>query len=298
MRQGAVRTIMIAHYPAACEKLVTMEQKSPVQQIDLDAYLSRIGYAGPREASLDVLRAIHGLHPACIAFENLDPLLGRRIHLDMPSVAAKLIGARRGGYCFEQNGLFSQVLAALGFRATGLAARVLLGHTPANSRRSHMLLRVDLEERRYIADVGFGSWAMSAPLDLDSEGEQMTPHGPFRIVRPGDLFEVQTVMDGQWVPLYRFSLEEQLAMDYEVSNWFCATHPESKFTTHLMAARLPAGKRLGLSNRRFSIHANGTTERRILANVEEIADVLEREFAISLPAPREELLAALARVPA
>jgi N-hydroxyarylamine O-acetyltransferase len=276
-----------------------MEQNNLAQGLDLDAYFSRIGYAGPREASLDVLRAIHGLHPACIAFENLDPLLGRRIHLDLPSVAAKLIGARRGGYCFEQNGLFSQVLAALGFRVTGLAARVLLGHTPANSRRSHMLLKVELAGARYIADVGFGSWAMSAPLDLDGEAEQMTPHGPFRIERHGQsLFEVQTIINGEWVSLYRFSLEEQMPMDYEVSNWICATHPESKFTTHLMAARLPPGKRLGLLNGRFSIHANGTTERRVLESAEDIADVLEREFGIALPAPREELLAALARLPA
>jgi N-hydroxyarylamine O-acetyltransferase len=276
-----------------------MEQMNPADGIDLDAYFARIGYTGPREPTIDVLRTLHGLHPATIAFENLDPLLGRRIHLELPSIAAKLIQARRGGYCFEQNGLLSQVLATLGFRVVGLAARVLLGHTPANSRRSHMLLRIDLEGRRYIADVGFGSWAMSAPLDLDREGEQMTPHGPFRILEQRDLFEVQTIMAGEWVPLYRFSLEEQLPMDYEVSNWFCATHPESKFTTHLMAARLPPGKRLGLLNRRFSIHhRGGDTERRMLTSAEDIADVLEREFGISLPVPREALLAALARVPA
>jgi N-hydroxyarylamine O-acetyltransferase len=277
-----------------------MEQKNPSEGIDLDAYFARIGYCGPREASLDVLRAIHGLHPATIAFENLDPLLGRRIHLDMPSVAAKLVQARRGGYCFEQNGLLSRALTALGFCVTGLAARVLLGHAPGTTRRSHMLLRVDLGGRRYIADVGFGSWAMSASLDLDKGGEQQTPHGPFRIARHGEpLFDVQTIINGEWVTLYRFSLEEQFLMDYEVSNWFCSTHPESKFTKDLMAARLPPGKRLGLLNRRLSIHhAGGRTERRILASVEEIADVLELEFGISLPIPREELLAALARVPA
>ena len=271
-----------------------------LEMSDLDAYFARIGYFGPREATLDALRAIHALHPASIAFENLDPLLGRRIHLDTPAVAAKLVHAHRGGYCFEQNGLFSWVLTTLGFRVTGLAARVLIGHAPGRTRRSHMLLKVDLAEGRYIADAGFGSWAMSGPLDLDREGEQQTPHGPFRIARHNEqLFDVQTIITGDWTTLYRFSLEEQLPMDYEVSNWFCSTHPESKFTTDLMAARLPPGKRLGLLNRRFSIHhPDGRTERRTLASVEEIADVLEQEFAISLPTPREELLAALARVPA
>jgi N-hydroxyarylamine O-acetyltransferase len=267
---------------------------------DIDAYFARIGYSGPREASLDVLKTIHALHPASIAFENLDPLLRRRIHLDAPRIAAKLIDARRGGYCFEQNGLLYRVLTTLGFRVTGLAARVLLGHAPGTTRRSHMLVRVDLPEGHYIADVGFGSWAMSAPLDLDREGDQPTPHGAFRIVRHDDtLFDVRTMINGEWTTLYRFSLEEQMPMDYEVTNWFCATHPESKFTTDLMAARLLPGRRLGLLNRRFSIHhAGGHTERRLLAGPEEIADVLEREFAILLPTPREELLQTLARVPA
>ena len=209
-----------------------------------------------------------------------------------------MVHAKRGGYCFEQNGLLLCALATLGFRVTGLAARVFIGQTPGRTRRSHMLVKVDLAEARYIADVGFGGWAMSAPLNLDQEGEQETPHGPFRIVRNRDYFEVQTILDGQWMTLYRFSLEEQLPMDYEVSNWFCSTHPESKFTTDLMVARLPQGKRLGLLNRRFSIHhPDGRTERRELKSAAEIAEVLETQFAITLPTPREELLAALARLP-
>ena len=267
------------------------------ETVDLDAYFSRIGYSGPREPTLQTLRAIHALHPAAIAFENLDPLLGRRIHLDMASVERKLVQARRGGYCFEQNGLFSYVLSTLGYSVTGLAARVFIGQTPGRTRRSHMLVKVDLTEGRYIADVGFGGWAMSAPLDLDRDGDQETPHGPFRIVRHDEYFEVQTILDGQWMTLYRFSLEEQLPMDYEISNWFCSTHPESKFTTDLMVARLPLGRRLGLLNRRFSVHyPDGRTERRELTSAVEIAEVLEKEFAVCLPTPREELLLALARV--
>ena len=267
--------------------------------MDLDAYFARIFYTGSRKPTLDTLRALHALHPAAIAFENLDPLLGRRVHLDSASLEGKLVHAKRGGYCFEQNGLFASALKALGFRVTGLAAGVFIRHTPGRTRRSHMLLRIELPEGNYIADVGFGGWALSAPLKLDEEGEQETPHGPFRIVRDGDYFEQQTIIEGEWMTLYRFSLEEQLPQDYEVSNWYCSTHPESKFTTDLMVARLPPGKRLGLINRRFSIHhPDGSTERRELKDAGEIASVLEREFGIVLPGPREELLAALARLPA
>jgi len=267
--------------------------------IDLDAYFARIGYSGPRAATLDVLKALHALHPAAIAFENLDPLLGRRIHLDRDALENKLVTAGRGGYCFEHNGLFAAALTALGFRVTGLAARVYVKETPGRISRSHMVLLIEFAGARYIADVGFGGWTLSAPLKLDEEAEQKTPHGPFRMLRDDEAFVQQTLMDGVWTTLYRFSLEEQMAADYEVSNWYCSAHPESRFKTELMVARVPKGLRLGLLNRRLSIHhPDGSVERRELKDAEEIASVLEKDFAIRLPEPRAELLAALAKLPA
>jgi len=265
--------------------------------IDIGAYLARIGYSGPRAPTLGTLRGLHALHPAAIAFENLDPLLGVRVRLDPPSVERKLVQARRGGYCFEQNGLFALALIALGFNVVGLAAHVYINQVPGRIRRSHMLLKVDLSEGPYIADVGFGAWALSGPLRLLDEGEQETPHGPFRVTRAGEYFDVQTVVDGGWTTLYRFMLEEQLPQDYEVSNWYCSTHPESRFTTELMVARLPDGRRLGMLNNRLSVHyPDGRTERRELKSAGEIADVLENEFLIRLPEPREEVMAALAKL--
>jgi N-hydroxyarylamine O-acetyltransferase len=267
-------------------------------QIDLDAYFARIGYSGPRAATLDVLKELHALHPDAIAFENLDPLLGRRVRLDAAALEKKLVHEGRGGYCFEHNGLFAAALTALGFRVKGLAARVYIKDTPGRISRSHMVLLVELPQGRYIADVGFGGWTLSAPLKLDEEGEQETPHGPFRIVRDGGYFFQKTLIDGTWSITYRFDLEEQFPPDYEVSNWYCATHPESRFTTELMVARVPKGLRLGLMNRRFSIHYDGgRVERHELKDAGEIASVLERDFAIRLPEPRSELLAALSRLP-
>jgi N-hydroxyarylamine O-acetyltransferase len=265
--------------------------------IDIGAYFTRIGYSGPRAATLETLRALHALHPAAISFENLDPLRGVRIHLNPASVEKKLVGAGRGGYCFEQNGLFALALAGLGFKVTGLAARVYIKTEPGKIRRSHMLVKVDLPEGPYIADVGFGAWALSGPLELYDKGEQETPHGPFRVAPVGDYFDVQTVVDGQWTTLYRFMLEEQMPADYEVANWYCSTHPNSRFLTELMVARLPAGRRLGMLNNRLSIHyPDGRTERRELRSADEIADALENEFLIRLPQPRDELIAALAKL--
>ncbi len=265
--------------------------------IDLDAYFKRIGYAGARTATLETLKALHALHPAAIAFENLDPLMGVRVRLDAESGERKIVRDGRGGYCFEQNGLFLHVLTALGFKVTGLAARVYVKTEPGRIRRSHMVLKVDLPEGSYIADVGFGAWAMSAPLSLQDRGEQHTPHGPCRIKATGDYFDVETEVDGEWTILYRFMLEEQTPADYEVTNWYCSTHPNSGFTTTIMIARLPAGRRLGLLNHRFSVHyPDGRTERRELKDADEIASVLESEFLIRLPEPRGALMAALAKL--
>jgi N-hydroxyarylamine O-acetyltransferase len=265
--------------------------------IDIDAYLKRIGYAGTREPTLETLRALHALHAGAISFENLDVLLKRRIHLGAAALEQKLVRDKRGGYCFEQNGLFAAALETLGYDVTGLAARVYIRQTPGRIQRSHMLLLVKFPEGPYIADVGFGAWALSAPLKLHETREQETPHGPYRIVQGDGDFLEQTIVDGEWTTLYRFTLEEQLPQDYEVCNWYCSTHPESRFLTDLMVARVPAGKRLGLLNNRFSIHyPDGKSERRELTSPQEIAAILEDEFAISLPEPRAELLAALAHL--
>jgi len=277
--------------------MVRLRENSVTDTIDLDAYFARIGYSGPRNATLETLRALHALHPGSIAFENLDPLMGRRVHLDMGSVQRKLVEGRRGGYCFEQNGLFAEVLSRLGFVVAGLSARVLMGAAPGTTRRSHMLLKVSLPEGDYIADVGFGSRTLSAPLRLRDEAEQETPNGPRRVLRAGGDFDLSIPIDGEWKTIYRFSLEEHYDQDYEVANWYTSTHPDSPFTKRLMAARTEPERMLGLLDNQFAIHRpDGTTERRQLKNAGEIADVLEREFGICLPTPREELMGVLARL--
>ena len=125
---------------------------------DIDGYCARIGYAGPRERTPAVLRAIVAGHTAAIPFENLDVLAKRPIRLDLPALREKLVHQRRGGYCYEHNLLLLDVLLALGFRAGGLAARVHRSRPPGViPPRAHMLLRVDLGEGSYLVDVGFGT---------------------------------------------------------------------------------------------------------------------------------------------
>jgi N-hydroxyarylamine O-acetyltransferase len=265
--------------------------------IDLDAYCARIGYAGPRTPTLETLKAIHALHPQAIAFENLDPLLRRPVTLDAASLEAKLVKGGRGGWCFEQNGLFKHALEALGFRVTGLAGRVLWnrpdGTMPA---RSHMVLKLDVRGETFIADVGFGGLTLTAPLRLEADIEQQTPHETFRLARLNGGFRLDAQLRGEWKPVYRFDLAEQFPIDYEVSNHFLLTHPSSPFLSLLMAARVEPERRLALSNNELAVHhRGGKTERRRLGSPTEIRRVLEQDFALTLP-DDPGLDAALARL--
>jgi N-hydroxyarylamine O-acetyltransferase len=257
----------------------------PDASLDLDAYLARIGYGGPREPSLEALQAVHLLHPQSISFENLDPLLGRPVKLDIASLQPKMIESRRGGYCFEHNLLFMHALKALGFSVTGLAARVLWGQPEdAITPRSHMLLRIELDGKTYVADVGFGGLTQTGPLLLVPGLEQETPHEPFRILETGDHFRMQASTGDDWRTLYRFDLQRQYEVDYAVSNYFLSTSPTSHFLSSLAAARAGPGRRYALRNNRLSIHHTGSrSEQREIETAAELSGTLENLFDIDIP---------------
>jgi N-hydroxyarylamine O-acetyltransferase len=255
------------------------------QPIDLARYLDRIGHVGQVHPTLATLQRLHLRHVQAIPFENLNPLLRRPVRLDVEAVQEKLVLGGRGGYCFEQNLLFSRVLEAVGFRITPLAARVLWNRpeTPV-APRSHMLLRVEVEGDPYIADVGFGGLTLTAPLRLVAGIEQETPHEPFRLARSGDDFTLQAKVAGAWRALYRFDLQRQHLADYEVSNYFLTTHPSSQFIARLIAARPAPGRRYALLDNELAVHhLNGPTERRTLASGAALREALMRDFLLTLP---------------
>ena len=256
-------------------------------EIDLESYFDRIAYVGPRAPALDTLAAIHAAHVAAIPFENLDVLLGRPIRLDPASLARKLVTAHRGGYCYEQNGLLLQVLTALGFAVTPLAARVRLGALEGvETARSHMLLAIDLPEGRFLADVGFGGQNPCVPLRLEAGPEQPTSNGLYRVMPHDDggllpNFELQARGREGWSSLYRFTLEPQRRIDYEVSNWWVSTHPDSIFVRSLMVARAERDRRYTLLGGNFSIrNADGRAEEWPLANADALVGVLKDYFGL------------------
>ena len=252
---------------------------SPTQ---LAAYFDRIGYSGPQQATSETLHALHRLHPQVIPFENLDTLLGRTPRLDLESVFAKLVSARRGGYCYEHNLLFRAVLDTLGFETTGLAARVLWNDPAGMMPRTHMMLLVETPDNTWLADVGFGSMTLSAPLLFDTGREQATPHEPFRLdlIERGD-FLLQVKLGDTWRPIYRFDLEPQFPADYAMANHYVSTYPESIFVDHLIVARVMPGQRQTLFD--TTLTQRGDTEsKRELTNAEGLRGVLQDTFGLVL----------------
>lgn len=256
-----------------------------MSDFDLDGYFARIGYGGPTDRSLATLGALHATHPQAIPFENIDALMGVSVGLDIASLQDKIFRQGRGGYCFEHNLIFMHALEALGFTVAGLAARVLWGQADdAITARSHMLLRIELDGRLYIADVGFGGLTLTAPLLLEPGLEQQTPHEAFRIVEAGDHFRLQANIGGDWRALYRFDMSRAYEVDYQVASHFLSTHPNSHFLVTLVAALALPDRRYALRNNRLSTHhAGGRSEQREIATAAELADVLEHQLAIVIP---------------
>ena len=254
------------------------------EPFDLDAYFARIGYAGLAEPTLPVLQALVGRQSAAIAFENLDPLAGRPPALDLASLQAKMIAARRGGYCFEHNTLLKAVLDAIGFRTTGLVARVCRRLPPGMVLpRTHMLLRVDLPDGAYLADAGFGGLTPTAPLLMTSGVAQPTPNEVFRLVPHEDETLLQVRLGEEWDSIYHFTQQAQLPVDYLMANWFTATVPLGLFTSNLIVTRPGPGTRTVLFNRHFSIRStDGTVTRRVLASLDELRVVLADTFDLAV----------------
>jgi N-hydroxyarylamine O-acetyltransferase len=252
---------------------------------DMPLYLQRLGYAAAPPPTLDTLGQLVRRHSEAFAFETLNTFLHLPVPVDLPSLERKLLHDGRGGYCYELNRLFLALLQQLGFDARALAGRVVMGGPEdAITPRTHMALRVHIEGAPYLADVGFGGMVPTAPLRLDTEAVQSTPHEPYRIVRQGDTYLLRAEVAGEWRAMYRFDLQPQEEIDLELGNWYVATHPQSSFHGRLTAARTGTGLRRTLQGNRFTVHRLGAaSEHRSLNSVDEILAVLRDEFGIRVP---------------
>ena len=208
----------------------------------LTAYFARIGWSDSASVDIETLKALHLQHNGAIPFENLDVLLPREMQLDDLSLEEKLVTAHRGGYCFEQNGVFERALREIGFNVRSLLGRVVLANPSSLPPRTHRLLLVELQGEQWIADVGFGGQTLTAPIRLQADIEQQTPHGEYRLVQEGDDWILQFRHHDHWQSMYRFDLVVQHQSDYLMGNFWSAHWPQSHFRHHLLMCRhLPDG---------------------------------------------------------
>lgn len=262
----------------------------------LDRYFNRIGYTGPRDASLTTLQAIAALHPLAIAFENLAVTSGGVPDITLDAIAAKLLDGGRGGYCYEHNTLLQTVLMELGFHVTAHLARVRY-QLPADyvMERGHMVLRVDLPEGRYIVDTGFGGLTLTAPVALRLDAPQATPHEELRFIAVGDDFRLQARFGDDWADVYQFDLSVQLPADILPQNWYTATRPGGLFSNNVIATRAVPGGRYALFNQTLTWRpTGGAAEKRRIVGPEALAETLVDVFALRIPAAEIEAAAEVA----
>ena len=250
--------------------------------VDLAEYARRVAYTGDLRPSAECLRGLHLAHATHIPFENLDVLLRRPILLDIESLWKKLVVDRRGGYCYEQNTLFAAVLEQLGFPVTRLAARVLLGATGITPR-SHMLLAVEADGARWLADVGFGGEGLLHPLPW-RPGETIEDFGwVYRLLKESRSLLLQARRAGEWLDLYRFTMEEQHPVDYQVANYYTSTYPNGYFLQKLMV-HLPAPEvRVTLLNRGLIERSPEGSRETLLPDDDAILETLASRFGLNFP---------------
>lgn len=243
--------------------------------MDVEAYLRRIRYSGPREPSFETLRQLHRQHLFTVPFENWDIALGWTIRLDSDALFDKIVLRQRGGFCYELNGLFYELLSALGFKVERLSARVHRADGSVSPEFDHMLLKVMLDQP-YIADVGFGE-SFVDPLLL----KQTATHQEYALVSADGAWDlIHKRSDGTVATQYRFAETPRQMSDFAGMCLYHQTSPESHFTQNRVCSlALPDG-RVTVSGRRFIETRAGDRQERELRDQHELESALRERFGI------------------
>lgn len=249
--------------------------------MNTDAYLKRINYSGSLEPTAETLRALQVAHLRTVPFENLSIHNDEPIVLEDGALFTKIVERRRGGFCYECNGLFAALLRALGFKVEMLAAGVAKSEGGFGPQFDHMTLVVTLDER-WLVDVGFGD-SFIEPLLLDSRDDQVQGSRAFRIVGDGDhLIMMRRNPGADWEPQYRFTLQPHSFPDYEETCHFHQTSPDSHFTKGRICSLATEDGRISLSEMRL-ITTTGPQllrDERTLEDQEEYDRILREQFGI------------------
>lgn len=251
--------------------------------MDIAAYLNRINHHGPVTSTAETLRQLQVAHLRSVPFENLSIHSGEAIILKDEALFEKIVVRRRGGFCYELNGLFAALLRALGFNVSMLSASTMNSEGQFGPDFDHMTLLAQLEER-WLVDVGFGD-SFEEPLLLDKREPQVQGGHAFRIDATGDnrLTVMRRNSDGEWKAQYRFTLTPHVYADYEEMCRYHQTSPKSHFTRQRICSRATTDGRVTISQMRLIITTRGERVERELASEEEYDRALREYFDLVMP---------------
>ncbi|WNQ09050.1 arylamine N-acetyltransferase [Paenibacillus aurantius] len=250
---------------------------------EAEAYLNRIGYKGPREASPEALAALQEHHLLSVPYENLDILQGTPLSLEIDALYDKIVNRGRGGYCFELNAMFGHLLRQLGYEVTDLFARFWRDEPNPPPKRRHHVLKVACGEGQYLCDVGVGGGVPLRPLLLAEGLEQRDGQEVYRLTKePLFGWMLEEKKGGAWSRLYSFTEEPQLKNDFLMASYWCEHSPDSIFTkSPMVAIRTPEGRRT-VAGEEFRTFTPEGVEVFRPANEEERRDALKKFFGIIL----------------
>ncbi|MFJ5139637.1 arylamine N-acetyltransferase [Streptomyces sp. NPDC088707] len=248
---------------------------------DVRAYLRRIDAERPDRADAEALRDLHLRHLRTVPFENLSIHLGEDIVLEEKALLDKVIGAHRGGFCYEVNTAFAVLLRGLGYRVSLLQARVFGPEGKPGIPYDHMALLVETADgERLLADVGFGDHS-HFPLRYEDRGDQADPGGVFRLVDTAE-GDVDVLRDGK--PQYRVELRPRHLADFAAGAWYHRTSPDSHFPRSLVCSLLTEEGRITLSDRKLITRAKGERDERTLDGEDAVRGAYRDLFGIELDA--------------
>jgi N-hydroxyarylamine O-acetyltransferase len=250
--------------------------------MNLNDYFKRIDYNGTTDITHDTLRDLHRAHLYAVPFENLNIHMPRPITLDESALFEKIVDEGRGGFCYEQNGLFAWALRTLGFDVQLLDARVYNTTTEAYGMvKAHLSLIVALD-KRYLADVGFGS-SFIEPLELDNPEIQTQSVGRFRVEHDGEWGTYFAQLNGSDAlsPAYHFSMKPYQLRDFIEACDYTQTSPDSHFTQGRVCSLATPDGRITLTEGKFIRTAlDGKRDETILNSEDEFHEILAEKFNI------------------
>ncbi len=249
--------------------------------MDVDSYLARIGYGGSCAPVAETLRALHRAHLEAVPFENLDIHLGRPVVLDETSLYDKIVRQRRGGFCYELNGLFAALLRCLGFGVTLLSARVVDESGEVTPEFDHLTLKVE-EGGPWLADVGFGD-VFSEPLRLEESDVQVHDGTAYRVLAQGtDRLMSRCEPGGDWQDRYHFSLTPRRLGDFSAMCRYHQTSRASHFTQGRICSRRTSEGFVTLTDDRLIVTGAGGRQETRVVGEQAFRMALAKRFGIKL----------------